>query len=66
MRLASSFDTVQSQEQAPDRVGDALASACLFGIVGGLVFAFAIVPAVSAILVGATIGALAGIVIAYH
>jgi uncharacterized membrane protein len=65
MRLANSIESVPSAEH-PDRVGDALASACLFGIVGGLVFALAVVPTIGAVLVGAAIGAIGGIFIAYH
>ena len=70
MRLANSLESVRPHDPAaehmPDRVGDALASACIFGIVGGFVFAVAIVPTVSAVLVGAAIGGIAGVIIAYH
>jgi hypothetical protein len=71
MRQANSLDRSASKptpgnEDISETAGDALASACLFAIVGGLVFALAIVPAVSVILVGAVLGAVAGIAIAYQ
>lgn len=59
------FVTTLENEQ-PASSGDALASACLFGIVGGLLFAVAIAPAAGAIVLGGIIGAMVGIVVAYQ
>lgn len=64
--FATNIAQPQPAEPTADSVGDALASACLCGIVGGLIFAVAIVPALSVIVVGAVLGAGCGIVIAYH
>lgn len=66
MRLANSLDRNTTADQVSERAGDALASACLFGIVGGLVFALAIVPTIPAVALGAVIGAAIGIVVAYQ
>jgi hypothetical protein len=45
--------------------GDAFASAFLFAIVGGLLFAVA-APTIPVVTIGAMIGGAAGLIIAYH
>lgn len=61
MRLVTTLESEQ-----PASSGDAIAAACLFGIVGGLIFGVAVAATVGAVLVGATLGAVVGIIVAYR
>lgn len=61
MRLVTTIDQDQSTNSS-----DALAAACLFGIVGGLLFGVAVAATVPAVAIGALLGAIVGIFVAYH
>ena len=61
MRLVSTLENDQSAS-----TGDAVAAACLFAIVGGLLFGVVVAPAISAVLTGAILGGIVGIIVAYQ
>lgn len=60
------FVTTLDNDQQPANTGDAIASACLFGIVGGLIFGVAVAATIPAVLSGAFLGAVVGIFVAYQ
>ena len=64
--MTPSATTATEAAALPDGGGDALAAACICGIVGGLIVGLAIVPAIPLIAVGSLFGAGVGVVVAYH
>lgn len=61
MRLVTTLD--KDEQNATSE--DAIASACLFGILGGLIFGIAVAMTIPAIVAGSLLGMIAGIVVAY-
>jgi hypothetical protein len=60
------FVTTLDNDHQPATTGDAIASACLFGIVGGLIFGLAVAATIAAVFSGAFLGVIVGIVVAYQ